>query len=164
MSSIYDTYEPVIIDSRAAQHASKAYCGDATHMVLPEYSVPDRLGHQVLLSSTSGDELCVKLGIAVIVPFVSAMNLRGRTLLCGFAERVSDYAGHHRSYRRICTHQSAENIQENQPDPYHGRGSGKSVHDIDPFNTLVDLNVQAFLYWRLYRSQRLRMVKKRIAT
>ena len=42
--------------------------------------------------------------------------------------------------------------------------AGKSIHDIDPFSTLIDLNRAGVPLWRLFQNQKLDLQRKRINT
>lgn len=150
MSSIYDTYEPVIGIEVHVQLStqSKAYCGDSTtYGASPNTQVsPISLGHPgtLPLFNKSVMDYAVKLGIAC------DCNIRERN---EFARKNYFYADLPKGYQitqdttPICTEgfvriKDAEGNDKkiNLTRIHMEEDSGKSVHDIDPFNTLVDLN------------------------
>jgi|TARA_B100000497_G_C7689705_1_gene418964 aspartyl-tRNA(Asn)/glutamyl-tRNA(Gln) amidotransferase subunit B len=150
MSSIYDTYEPVIGIEVHVQLStqSKAYCGDATtYGASPNTQVsPISLGHPGTLPvfNKSVMNYAVKLGIAC------DCTIRERN---EFARKNYFYADLPKGYQitqdttPICTEgfiriKDAEGKDKNinLTRIHMEEDSGKSVHDIDPFNTLVDLN------------------------
>lgn len=150
MSSIYDTYEPVIGLEVHVQLSteSKAYCGDATAYGASANTQvsPISLGHPGTLPmfNKSVMNYAVKLGIAC------DCTIRERN---EFARKNYFYADLPKGYQitqdttpicnggfvRIKTADGGDkNI--NLTRIHMEEDSGKSVHDIDPFNTLVDLN------------------------
>ena len=150
MSSIYDTYEPVIGIEVHVQLStqSKAYCGDATaYGASPNTQVsPISLGHPGTLPvfNKSVTNYAVKLGIAC------DCTIRERN---EFARKNYFYADLPKGYQitqdttPICTEgfvriKNAEGKDKkiNLTRIHMEEDSGKSIHDIDPFNTLVDLN------------------------
>ena len=150
MSSIYDTYEPVIGLEVHVQLStkSKAYCGDATsYGASPNSQVsPISLGHPGTLPMFNKDVVnyAVKLGIAC------DCDIRERN---EFARKNYFYADLPKGYQitqdttPICTGgfiriKTAEGTDKNinLTRIHMEEDSGKSIHDIDPFNTLVDLN------------------------
>ncbi|HCP41359.1 MAG TPA: Asp-tRNA(Asn)/Glu-tRNA(Gln) amidotransferase GatCAB subunit B [Cryomorphaceae bacterium] len=150
MSSIYDTYEPVIGIEVHVQLStqSKAYCGDATaYGASPNSQVsPISLGHPGTLPvfNKSVMNYAVKLGIAC------DCKIRERN---EFARKNYFYADLPKGYQitqdttPICTEgfvrikDAQSNVKKINLTRIHmEEDSGKSVHDIDPFNTLVDLN------------------------
>jgi aspartyl-tRNA(Asn)/glutamyl-tRNA(Gln) amidotransferase subunit B len=150
MSSIYDTYEPVIGLEVHVQLStnSKAYCGDATAYGASANSQvsPISLGHPGTLPmfNKSVMNYAVKLGIAC------ECDIRERN---EFARKNYFYADLPKGYQitqdttPICTGgfvriKTAEGNDKNinLTRIHMEEDSGKSIHDIDPFNTLVDLN------------------------
>ena len=150
MSSIYDTYEPVIGIEVHVQLStqSKAYCGDATtYGASPNTQVsPISLGHPGTLPvfNKSVMNYAVKLGIAC------DCTIRERN---EFARKNYFYADLPKGYQitqdttPICTEgyvrikdAQGKDKKINLTRIHMEEDSGKSVHDIDPFNTLVDLN------------------------
>ena len=150
MSSIYDSYEPVIGIEVHVQLStqSKAYCGDATaYGASPNTQVsPISLGHPGTLPvfNKSVTNYAVKLGIAC------DCTIRERN---EFARKNYFYADLPKGYQitqdttPICTEgfvriKNAEGKDKkiNLTRIHMEEDSGKSIHDIDPFNTLVDLN------------------------
>ena len=150
MSSIYDTYEPVIGIEVHVQLStqSKAYCGDATtYGASPNTQVsPISLGHPGTLPvfNKSVMNYAVKLGIAC------DCTIRERN---EFARKNYFYADLPKGYQitqdttPICTEgyvrikdALGKDKKINLTRIHMEEDSGKSVHDIDPFNTLVDLN------------------------
>ncbi len=150
MSSIYDTYEPVIGLEVHVQLStnSKAYCGDATAYGASANSQvsPISLGHPGTLPmfNKSVMNYAVKLGIAC------ECDIRERN---EFARKNYFYADLPKGYQitqdttPICTGgfvriKTAEGKDKNinLTRIHMEEDSGKSIHDIDPFNTLVDLN------------------------
>ena len=150
MSSIYDTYEPVIGIEVHVQLStqSKAYCGDATtYGASPNTQVsPISLGHPGTLPvfNKSVMNFAVKLGIAC------DCTIRERN---EFARKNYFYADLPKGYQitqdttPICTEgyvrikdAQGKDKKINLTRIHMEEDSGKSVHDIDPFNTLVDLN------------------------
>jgi len=150
MSSIYDTYEPVIGIEVHVQLStqSKAYCGDATtYGASPNTQVsPISLGHPGTLPvfNKSVMNYAVKLGIAC------DCTIRERN---EFARKNYFYADLPKGYQitqdttPICTKgyvrikdAQGKDKKINLTRIHMEEDSGKSVHDIDPFNTLVDLN------------------------
>ncbi|MDA8570888.1 Asp-tRNA(Asn)/Glu-tRNA(Gln) amidotransferase subunit GatB [Schleiferiaceae bacterium] len=150
MSSIYDTYEPVIGIEVHVQLStqSKAYCGDATtYGASPNTQVsPISLGHPGALPvfNKSVMNYAVKLGIAC------DCTIRERN---EFARKNYFYADLPKGYQitqdttPICTKgyvrikdAQGKDKKINLTRIHMEEDSGKSVHDIDPFNTLVDLN------------------------
>ena len=150
MSSIYDTYEPVIGIEVHVQLStqSKAYCGDATtYGASPNTQVsPISLGHPGTLPvfNKSVMNYAVKLGIAC------DCTIRQRN---EFARKNYFYADLPKGYQitqdttPICTEgyvrikdAQGKDKKINLTRIHMEEDSGKSVHDIDPFNTLVDLN------------------------
>jgi len=147
MSSIYDTYEPVIGIEVHVQLStqSKAYCGDATaYGASPNTQVsPISLGHPGTLPvfNKAVMNYAVKLGIAC------DCTIRERN---EFARKNYFYADLPKGYQitqdttPICTEgfvriKDAEGNDKkiNLTRIHMEEDSGKSVHDIDPF---VDLN------------------------
>lgn len=150
MSSIYDTYEPVIGLEVHVQLAtqSKAYCGDATaYGAAPNTQVsPVSLGHPGTLPMFNKAVMnyAVKLGIAC------DCTIRERN---EFARKNYFYADLPKGYQitqdttPICTGgfvriktADGSNKNINLTRIHMEEDSGKSIHDMDPFNTLVDLN------------------------
>ena len=150
MSIIYDTYEPVIGIEVHVQLStqSKAYCGDATaYGASPNTQVsPISLGHPGTLPMFNKAVMnyAVKLGIAC------DCKIRERN---EFARKNYFYADLPKGYQvtqdttPICTEgfvriKDAEGNDKkiNLTRIHMEEDSGKSIHDIDPFNTLVDLN------------------------
>src|SRR6056300_1064286 len=150
MSSIYDAYEPVIGIEVHVQLGtkSKAYCGDATtYGASPNTQVsPISLGHPGTLPvfNKSVMNYAVKLGIAC------DCTIRERN---EFARKNYFYADLPKGYQitqdttPICTEgfvriKDAEGNDKkiNLTRIHMEEDSGKSIHDIDPYNTLVDLN------------------------
>ncbi|HAK70669.1 MAG TPA: Asp-tRNA(Asn)/Glu-tRNA(Gln) amidotransferase GatCAB subunit B, partial [Cryomorphaceae bacterium] len=150
MPSIYDTYEPVIGLEVHVQLStkSKAYCGDATsYGASPNSQVsPISLGHPGTLPMFNKDVVnyAVKLGIAC------DCDIRERNQ---FARKNYFYADLPKGYQitqdttPICTGgfiriKTAKGTDKNinLTRIHMEEDSGKSIHDIDPFNTLVDLN------------------------
>jgi len=150
MSSIYDTYEPVIGLEVHVQLStnSKAYCGDATAYGASANSQvsPISLGHPGTLPMFNKAVMnyAVKLGIAC------DCTIRERN---EFARKNYFYADLPKGYQitqdttPICTGgfvriKTADGADKNinLTRIHMEEDSGKSIHDIDPFNTLVDLN------------------------
>ena len=150
MSSIYDTYEPVIGLEVHVQLStnSKAYCGDATAYGAAANSQvsPISLGHPGTLPmfNKSVMNYAVKLGIAC------DCTIRERN---EFARKNYFYADLPKGYQitqdttPICTGgfvriktADGQDKNINLTRIHMEEDSGKSIHDIDPFNTLVDLN------------------------
>ena len=150
MSSIYKAYEPVIGIEVHVQLStqSKAYCGDATaYGAAPNSQVsPISLGHPGTLPvfNKAVMNYAVKLGIAC------DCTIRERN---EFARKNYFYADLPKGYQitqdttPICTggfvrikDAEGKNKKINLTRIHMEEDSGKSVHDIDPFNTLVDLN------------------------
>jgi aspartyl-tRNA(Asn)/glutamyl-tRNA(Gln) amidotransferase subunit B len=150
MSSIYDAYEPVIGIEVHVQLGtkSKAYCGDATtYGASPNTQVsPISLGHPGTLPvfNKSVMNYAVKLGIAC------DCTIRERN---EFARKNYFYADLPKGYQvtqdttPICTggfvrikDAQGKDKRINLTRIHMEEDSGKSIHDIDPFNTLVDLN------------------------
>lgn len=150
MSSIYDTYEPVIGIEVHVQlsTASKAYAGDATaYGAAPNTQVsPITLGHPGTLPMFNKAVMnyAVKLGIAC------DCTIREHN---EFARKNYFYADLPKGYQitqdttPICTggfirikDAQGGDKQIHLTRIHMEEDSGKSIHDIDPFNTLVDLN------------------------
>ena len=150
MSSIYDTYEPVIGIEVHVQLStqSKAYCGDATaYGAQPNTQIsPISLGHPGTLPmfNTAVMNYAVKLGLAC------ECTIRERN---EFARKNYFYADLPKGYQitqdttpicnggfvRIKTADGGDK-RINLTRIHMEEDSGKSIHDIDPFNTLIDLN------------------------
>src|SRR6056300_151381 len=149
MSSIYDTYEPVIGIEVHVQLStqSKAYCGDATaYGASPNTQVsPISLGHPGTLPVFNKDVMnyAVKLGIAC------DCTIRERN---EFARKNYFYADLPKGYQitqdktPLCAGGKITiNVGEGTKDIgitriHMEEDSAKSIHDLDPFNTLIDLN------------------------
>jgi aspartyl-tRNA(Asn)/glutamyl-tRNA(Gln) amidotransferase subunit B len=150
MKEILEKYEAVIgleIHVQLAT-ASKAYSTDATdYGAMPNTQVsPISLGHPGTLPKVNEKviEYAVKLGLAC------GCTIRERN---EYARKNYFYADLPKGYQitqdktPICTGGFVE-IKDAQGNPkkigltriHMEEDSGKSVHDIDPFNTLVDLN------------------------
>ncbi len=150
MKHIFEKYEPVIgleIHVQLAT-ASKAYSADATdYGAMPNTQVsPVSLGHPGTLPKVNEKviEYAVKLGLAC------NCTIREHN---EYARKNYFYADLPKGYQitqdttPICTGGHVE-IKDVDGNPkkigltriHMEEDSGKSIHDIDPFNTLVDLN------------------------
>ena len=146
----YDKYEPVIGLEVHVQLLtdSKAYSSDpTTYGAAPNTNVhPISLGHPGTLpmANTNTVEFAVRLGLAV------GADIRERN---EYARKNYFYADLPKGYQitqddtPICTG-GGINIKDAEGNPktihltriHMEEDSGKSIHDIDPFNTLIDLN------------------------
>lgn len=148
--TIYDKYETVIGLEIHAQLStnSKAYCSDSTEFgVLPNTNVsPISLGHPGTLPKTNKKviEYAVRLGLACKCSIREVNE---------YARKNYFYADLPKGYQitqdktPICTggyitikqdDGSEKNI--NITRIHMEEDAGKSIHDIDPFDTLIDLN------------------------
>ena len=150
MSSVYDTYETVIglevhmqLDTN-----SKAYCSDLNEYGnLPNSLVsPISLGHPGTLPKANKKvvEYGIRLGIAFHSEIAEWMH---------YARKNYFYADLPKGYQitqdltPICTGgylefklRTGESKRVNITRAHMEEDSGKSIHDIDPYNTLIDLN------------------------
>jgi aspartyl-tRNA(Asn)/glutamyl-tRNA(Gln) amidotransferase subunit B len=148
--TIYDKYETVIGLEVHAQLStkSKAYSGDSTEFgVLPNTNVsPVSLGHPGTLpvSNKKVVEYAVRLGLAL------KCNIREWN---EYARKNYFYADLPKGYQitqdktPICTGGFVTIKQEDGTEKninitriHMEEDAGKSIHDIDPFDTLIDLN------------------------
>ncbi|MEY2828308.1 MAG: Asp-tRNA(Asn)/Glu-tRNA(Gln) amidotransferase subunit GatB [Bacteroidota bacterium] len=147
--SILDKYEMVIgLEVHAQlQTNSKAYCSDGTEFGLsPNVQIsPISLGHPGTLPVMNEQSLnyAIKMGIA------TNCNINRYN---AFARKNYFYADLPKGYQitqhttPICTEGKVK-IKVNDEEKYIGitrihleEDAGKSIHDIDPFNSLIDLN------------------------
>ena len=148
--NIYDKYETVIGLEVHAQLStkSKAYCSDSTEFgVLPNTNIsPISLGHPGTLPKTNTKviEYAVRLGLACKCT-IREFN--------EYARKNYFYADLPKGYQitqdktPICTGGYITIKQEDGSEKninitriHMEEDAGKSIHDIDPFDTLVDLN------------------------
>lgn len=148
--SIYDKYEPVIGLEVHAQLStkSKAYAADSTEFgKLPNSNVsPISLGHPGTLPRLNGKsiEYAVKLGLAVHA------DIRREN---GFARKNYFYADLPKGYQitqdttPICNNgyitlfaNTEKEKKINITRIHMEEDAGKSIHDQDPYNSLIDLN------------------------
>ncbi len=148
--SIYDKYETVIGLEVHAQLStkSKAYCSDSTEFgVLPNTNIsPISLGHPGTLPKSNEKviEFAVRLGLAC------KSNIRE---LNEYARKNYFYADLPKGYQitqdktPICSGGIITIKQDDGSEKHINltrihmeEDAGKSIHDIDPFDTLVDLN------------------------
>lgn len=148
--SVYDKYETIIGLEVHAQLStkSKAYSSDSTEFgVLPNTNIsPITLGHPGTLprSNKKVVEYAVKLGLAL------KCNIREYN---EYARKNYFYADLPKGYQitqdktPICTggyitikQDDGSEKQVNLTRIHMEEDAGKSIHDIDPFDTLVDLN------------------------
>jgi aspartyl-tRNA(Asn)/glutamyl-tRNA(Gln) amidotransferase subunit B len=149
MSIPFDQYEAVIgLEVHAQlQTKSKAYCGDGTLFGLSpnEQVSPISLGHPGTLPvlNRSAIDYAIKMGLATNCS-INSFN--------AYARKNYFYADLPKGYQitqhttPICTNGHVT-IEVNGQKKNIGitrihmeEDAGKSIHDIDPFNTLVDLN------------------------
>ena len=166
-----EKYEPVIGIEIHAQlkTKSKAYCGD-----LNEYGhIPNSLtsavslGHPGTLPKFNAEVLnhAIKLGLACKCDVTEEMHFDRKNYFYGFTKGVPNNTGQNPVCRNgsvLIRLQNGTKKEVELTRIHMEEDSGKSTHDLDPLNTLIDLNRAGVPLLEIVTEPVLKHLKKRI--